>query len=138
MFKVNKGITLIALIITIITLLILAGVTISMIVGENGLISKAKESKENAIKSQYTEALKLTLSNMRIENSENIISECQKNPILADSTYTEYPDETAEYKVLILETKEKHYLVIWKIRLRKDWDYERIKKWRVNGCKWWI
>ena len=52
--KSNKAITLVALIITIIVLLILAGVTLNMVLGENGLINKAqssvdkyKESAEN-------------------------------------------------------------------------------------------
>ncbi len=38
----NKGITLIALIVTIIVLLILAGVTIATLTGENGLLRKSK------------------------------------------------------------------------------------------------
>lgn len=41
----EKGITLIALVVTIVVLLILAGVSISMVLGENGLIAKAKEAK---------------------------------------------------------------------------------------------
>ena len=44
--KRNKGITLVALIITIIVLLILAGVSISMIIGENGLLTNAQKAKE--------------------------------------------------------------------------------------------
>ena len=44
--KSNKGITLVALVVTIITLIILAGVSINMVVGENGLITKAKRVKE--------------------------------------------------------------------------------------------
>ena len=44
--KEAKGITLVALIITVIILLILAGVTISLVIGENGLIAKSKESVE--------------------------------------------------------------------------------------------
>ena len=42
--KSNKAITLVALIITIIVLLILAGVSLSMVLGENGLINKAQSS----------------------------------------------------------------------------------------------
>ena len=42
MLKTEKGITLVALIITIIVLLILAGVSISMISGNNGLATKAR------------------------------------------------------------------------------------------------
>ena len=44
--KETKGITLVALIITVIILLILAGVTISLVIGKNGLIAKSKESVE--------------------------------------------------------------------------------------------
>ena len=43
----NKGITLVALVITIIILIILAGISISMLLGENGLIGKAKQGAEN-------------------------------------------------------------------------------------------
>ena len=42
MMKADKGITLVALIITIIVLLILAGVSIAMVLGDNGLINKSK------------------------------------------------------------------------------------------------
>lgn len=42
--KNEKGITLIALVITIIVLLILAGVSIAMLTGDNGLLTKSKES----------------------------------------------------------------------------------------------
>ena len=52
--KVNrseKGITLIALVVTIVVLLILAGVSISLVLGENGLINKSKEARD-----KYAEA----------------------------------------------------------------------------------
>ena len=43
-----KGITLIALVITIVILIILAGITINLIIGENGLLGKAKEAGEKS------------------------------------------------------------------------------------------
>ena len=43
--KRNKGITLIALVITIIVLLILVAITLRFVLGKNGLINRAKESK---------------------------------------------------------------------------------------------
>lgn len=50
MLKNNKGITLIALVITIIVLLILAGVSIAMLTGDNGVLSRASSAKvANAI-----------------------------------------------------------------------------------------
>ena len=51
----NQGITLIALVITIIVLLILAGVAIAMLSGENGILKKAAEAKTKTEKSQNEE-----------------------------------------------------------------------------------
>lgn len=45
--KDNKGITLVALVVTIIVLLILAGVSLNAVIGNNGLITKAREAREN-------------------------------------------------------------------------------------------
>ena len=42
----NKGITLIALVVTIVVLLILAGITITAVIGDNGLINRAKTAAE--------------------------------------------------------------------------------------------
>lgn len=47
MKKQNKGITLIALVITIIVLLILAGITITLVMGDNGLIAKSQQAGKN-------------------------------------------------------------------------------------------
>ena len=54
-FKKNKGITLIALIVTIIVLLILAGISISMLTGQNGILKRAAEAKEKTKQSQAEE-----------------------------------------------------------------------------------
>ena len=48
--KRERAITLIALVITIIILLILAGITIATLGGENGLLAKVKKAKEAEIK----------------------------------------------------------------------------------------
>lgn len=45
--KSTKGITLIALVITIIVLLILAGITINLTIGEHGILNMAKEAGKN-------------------------------------------------------------------------------------------
>lgn len=45
-FKENCGITLVALVVTIVVLLILAGVSINLVIGQNGLISRGKEARE--------------------------------------------------------------------------------------------
>ncbi len=55
----NEGITLIALVITIIVLLILAGVSISMLTGQNGILNRAQEAKEKTEIAQKDENVKL-------------------------------------------------------------------------------
>ena len=46
--KKNKGITLVALVVTIVVLLILAGVSINLVLGNNGIIAKAKEAQRKS------------------------------------------------------------------------------------------
>ena len=57
--KNNRGITLIALVITIIVLLILAGVTIAMLTGNNGILTKVKEAKEKTKQAEQEETYAL-------------------------------------------------------------------------------
>ena len=55
MYRKQKGITLIALVITIIVLLILAGVSIAMLTGENGILTQAKKAKEETEEAKNNE-----------------------------------------------------------------------------------
>ncbi|MBR3163516.1 MAG: hypothetical protein IKF17_05410 [Clostridia bacterium] len=57
----NKGITLIALVITIIVLLILVGITIASLTGENGLLSRATEAREETERAQEKEQIDLAV-----------------------------------------------------------------------------
>ena len=63
----EKGITLIALVITIIVLLILAAVSIAMLTGENGILSKASTAKEKHLIAQYEEELNLCIVEMQTD-----------------------------------------------------------------------
>lgn len=58
----NKGITLIALVITIIVLLILAAVSVTALTGENGIITKAIQSREKSAYSKAEEKIKLAVN----------------------------------------------------------------------------
>ena len=57
--KGESGITLIALVVTIVVLLILAGITISLVFGSNGVIKKAQESKEQTEIGEMREKLEM-------------------------------------------------------------------------------
>ena len=65
--KSNNGITLIALVITIIVLLILAAVSIAMLTGENGILKKASTAKEKHLIAQYEEEINLCITEMQTD-----------------------------------------------------------------------
>ena len=60
--KENNGITLIALVLTIIVLLILAGVSIAMLTGDNGILTQTQKAKEETERASEDELRKLTIS----------------------------------------------------------------------------
>ena len=60
--KSMRGITLIALVVTIVVLLIFAGVSISMLTGENGIITQANRSKENTRGGEVKEIVDLAVN----------------------------------------------------------------------------
>ena len=66
-FKSNEGITLIALVITIIVLLILAGVAISMLSGENGILKQAANAKTETEKASDLEKVQLAVTSALTE-----------------------------------------------------------------------
>ena len=70
MKKNNKGITLIALAVTIIVMLILAGITIATLTSENGIITQASQAKIQNEFAKYVEEIKLYNANKFLENQE--------------------------------------------------------------------
>jgi flagellar basal body-associated protein FliL len=68
MLKGKKGITLVALVITIIVLLILAGITISLTIGQGGILTTAQKAGQN-----YKDAA--TTENKQLQNSYNLAND---------------------------------------------------------------
>ena len=66
----ENGITLIALVITIIVLIILAGIAISMTIGENGIFTKAKEAKRLQITAEAKEKIGTEILAAQVEAIE--------------------------------------------------------------------
>lgn len=60
--KNNKGITLIALVVTIIVLLILAGVSIAMLTGQNGILNRASDAGESTAVANAKEKVTLAIN----------------------------------------------------------------------------
>ena len=73
MFKKERGITLVALVVTIVVLLILAGVSISMVLGNNGIVTKAKETQTAQDKAYAEDVIESGLKAVQIEVLSNTL-----------------------------------------------------------------
>ena len=100
--ELNKGITLIALVITIIVLLILAGVTITTLTGDNGILTKATEAKEETRAGTVEEAKELWEINKQdgstTQTLDEFLSNLKKQNLLTDKEL-EIIKETGEVKI---------------------------------------
>ena len=90
--KNTKGITLVALIITVIILLILAGVTISLVIGDNGLITKSKQGVEESEMASIKEQAELTLDDLEFDHvlkdtNVNTLTQLKKLNSAFDGSY---------------------------------------------------
>lgn len=74
----NKAITLIALVITIIVLLILAGVTIATLIGENGILNQAENSKTETLKASALEMIELAITSNKAEDDNTLLNNLQE------------------------------------------------------------
>ena len=115
--KEKRGITLIALVVTIILLLILAGVSIAMLIGDSGILEKARIARENTEKAEYKEIIRMAqteenITTDRLRGKETKLNEIaeilNKDKKLGEGTGTqitkEYQDK--ENPRLVIKTKE--------------------------------
>ncbi len=93
--KTNKGITLIALVITIIVLLILAGVAIATLTGDNGILTKAAQAKNATEKANAKERIQIEVMGSYDQSGKldanTLISNLNKNIPEATITGEDFP-----------------------------------------------
>ena len=90
----NKGVTLIALVVTIVVLLILAGVAISMLSGDDGIIINAQKAKEENDKGREKEIVTLAVGSALSSDEGYTIGRDNLNSALANHIGTEGEDYT--------------------------------------------
>ena len=93
----NKGITLIALVITIIVLLILAGVTIATLMGDNGILTKATEAKNDQADGTVKEAVALLWNEYQLEIKSSSNEGVKESTKIASTEITKIQGEEANY-----------------------------------------
>ena len=112
--KNQKGITLIALVVTIIILLILAGISIATLTGENGLLNKANVAKEESKKAEYKEELELIGQELQIEQKTKNITDKEYMDKYAEKIRNnerfKEPEKINNETIIIVTTKKEGYV----------------------------
>ena len=109
-YKNKNGITLIALVITIIIMLLLAAIAIQLTLGENGLISKANQAKIEQEKSELYDDAKLEYLNLKTKAIENSQPDPKAEAVLSEtnflSKYNIVGDNIINKNNEVIDTKE--------------------------------
>ena len=105
----KKGITLIALVITIVIMLLLAGVAIQMSLGENGIIVKSAQAKKEQAKAELYEVAKMEYLNLKTKALEKGEPNPEAEKILSETNflnkYNVVGDNITDKKGEVIDTK---------------------------------
>ena len=112
----NSGITLIALVITIIVLLILARVSIAMLTGKNEILIQATNVREKTTKAEEKEKIKMAVMGSSVDNTGyvDILDETSFKNELANQFGSQSLDVLANgdgsFIITIEDTQRKYYV----------------------------
>ena len=128
--KANKGITLIALVVTIVVLLILSGITIGTLTSDNGIIKEATSAKEQTERKEIEEQIEMAIikaeQKYRNPTLEQVVEEIKNSGVISD--YTQVDWETGKIKSDLgyeIEGKLDDYLVPDAVYLEpSEWTYD--------------
>lgn len=127
----NKGITLIALVITVIILLILAAVSIATLTRENGILTRANDAKTQTLIGKEEEAINLMTISAQINNE---LEENNKN-YLGEPLYDKETINSTKWHIIQLTDSKDIYGTGWNY-IKKDTNIEGYGKtqyeWLVN------
>ena len=109
--KSEKGITLVALVVTIIVLLLLAGIAIATLGGENGIFAKVKQAKKANIESEMKEQLTMGLQELQVEKQGNAtlddVTQDWANKIISTEYNPQLKEDASYNGKLMIMTKDK-------------------------------
>ena len=124
LYKRQRGVTLIALVVTILILIILAGISINATLGENGLITKANEAKKLTEKSQEKEILELKIA-------EDVMSDGEEENI-GVRLYDKTMENATIWDIIVTKDPKKKYGTNWNYipKGTEIKEYGKIPQWR--------
>ncbi len=107
----ERGITLIALVVTIIVLIILAGVSIAMLVGENGIITQAQRADELTTQAQQKEAIELAVASVQAQGTLELDKTKLETALQSQLRDTEYSLTENGDGSFLLQIAERSYYI---------------------------
>ena len=109
-YKNKNGITLIALVITIVITLLISAIAIQLTLGENGLLAKSTQAKIQQARAELYDIAKLEYLNLKTKALELGLSEPQAESVLSETNflnkYSIVGDNINNKKGEVIETKE--------------------------------
>jgi hypothetical protein len=112
----NKGITLLALVITIIVLLILAGVTIASITGNSGVLEQAKRASETSRTAKEIEAIRMNIDSVQIDN----YNDNNDKEYLGKALYDKTVANSDKWDILINNETNEKYGTNWRYLVKGE------------------
>jgi len=109
--KKENAITLIALIISIIVLLILAGVSLSALIGDNGILTQATKAADQSIISSEEEAVEMLIVSYEAEKVQN--SEETSKYEIGTKLYDKTLENGSNWKIIVENENSKTYGTGW-------------------------
>ena len=127
--KGNEGITLVALVVTIVVLLILAGMSLNLVLGENGIITRAQQAKK-----QYQEAKVNEESGLNSLSSEmNKFFNANKDPVKGTISVLEENDDSITVKIDRDGAKKYQFSLDWSTEQNEnEYTFKNLTKTVVN------
>lgn len=109
-YNENRGITIIALVLTIILLLMLSGISISMLTGNNSILYRTANSKEKTDNSSDTEIIKLSYLNCLTKNQKKITKKDLKESLEQNGKNVDVLIDNDSFLILNKDTNKKYRL----------------------------
>lgn len=118
MFKSRKGITLISLVVTIIIILILASISINMLYGNNSILQRAIQAREDAIIAQEKEQIALAWNSLIADKTTGKITEIDEDNFeielnnIGNNTQVDYVDNDVNKDFLVIFIDTTHEYIV--------------------------
>lgn len=121
MFKQEKGITLVSLVITIIVMLILAGVSMSMVMGDGSVLDQATAAVENTELANVRDEISMALAGAQTNYYATFANTSGRSTLKKELEKLKLSEFTSAEQVLVFAKEEGEGLIAYKLKSSQVW-----------------